>query len=61
MLLGYFILIILLYGLMIDATMCPNFCSGHGACFTNGTCACSQLYDAAPDCSQSDFLFQFEI
>ena len=31
---------------------CPNMCSGHGACSSEGTCICETDWVIAADCSE---------
>lgn len=42
------------YQLSITQWSCPRGCSSHGACRTDGTCACDSGWQTALDCSADD-------
>jgi|MDSY01.2.fsa_nt_gb hypothetical protein len=47
------VLVLLLGALQLAfAQTCPNRCSGHGACGTEGVCICETGWTLSPDCSE---------
>lgn len=48
------ILILILIIISVVDSRCPNSCTGHGYCQTDGTCECYTGWTIAPDCSLSN-------